>query len=104
MLEPLTISCHGADMLDSMKTNSVEGAAEPVASVPGVSVILPILNEEKDLELAVNRILAQEYSGPFEVVLAVGPSNDRTMEIADRKSTRLNSSHVAISYAVFCLK
>src|SRR5439155_4349886 len=23
---------------------------------------------------------------------------------ADRKSTRLNSSHVAISYAVFCLK
>src|SRR5207253_5743904 len=25
-------------------------------------------------------------------------------EILDRKSTRLNSSHVAISYAVFCLK
>src|SRR5439155_18664537 len=25
-------------------------------------------------------------------------------EIADRKSTRLNSSHVATSYAVFCLK
>src|SRR5690625_7096346 len=25
-------------------------------------------------------------------------------EIEDRKSTRLNSSHVAISYAVFCLK
>src|SRR5690625_6249119 len=26
------------------------------------------------------------------------------VEIEDRKSTRLNSSHVAISYAVFCLK
>src|SRR5439155_11622482 len=25
-------------------------------------------------------------------------------DIGDRKSTRLNSSHVAISYAVFCLK
>src|SRR5438067_8082709 len=25
-------------------------------------------------------------------------------EAADRKSTRLNSSHVSISYAVFCLK
>src|SRR2546426_5810587 len=25
-------------------------------------------------------------------------------EIADRKSTRLNSSHLVISYAVFCLK
>src|SRR5699024_12469990 len=26
------------------------------------------------------------------------------MAVADRKSTRLNSSHVSISYAVFCLK
>src|SRR5699024_12052986 len=26
------------------------------------------------------------------------------LEIIDRKSTRLNSSHVSISYAVFCLK
>src|SRR3712207_7802690 len=33
--------------------------------------------------------------------------NDRVMkyaEILDRKSTRLNSSHANISYAVFCLK
>src|SRR5690625_6824952 len=32
--------------------------------------------------------------------------NHRTREppCGDRKSTRLNSSHVAISYAVFCLK
>src|SRR5439155_16299208 len=28
----------------------------------------------------------------------------RTLRKRDRKSTRLNSSHVAISYAVFCLK
>src|SRR5690625_2793376 len=28
----------------------------------------------------------------------------QVQEIRDRKSTRLNSSHVAISYAVFCLK
>src|SRR5690625_6208708 len=27
-----------------------------------------------------------------------------SIDLADRKSTRLNSSHVAISYAVFCLK
>src|SRR5215510_16105911 len=30
--------------------------------------------------------------------------NLRCLECGDRKSTRLNSSHVAISYAVFCLK
>src|SRR5690625_409780 len=29
---------------------------------------------------------------------------DDIIEPRDRKSTRLNSSHVAISYAVFCLK
>src|SRR5690625_5463639 len=29
---------------------------------------------------------------------------DRLQVLLDRKSTRLNSSHVAISYAVFCLK
>src|SRR5207253_3448593 len=31
-------------------------------------------------------------------------SPDAVSETLDRKSTRLNSSHVAISYAVFCLK
>src|SRR5439155_26675097 len=30
-------------------------------------------------------------------------ARDRAKAEADRKSTRLNSSHVAISYAVFCL-
>src|SRR2546422_7709524 len=32
------------------------------------------------------------------------PEVDRNLEGADRKSTRLNSSHGYISYAVFCLK
>src|SRR5437899_9614097 len=32
-----------------------------------------------------------------------GPDDPRD-HIADRKSTRLNSSHLGISYAVFCLK
>src|SRR5436309_2679375 len=31
-------------------------------------------------------------------------SSQRTLRCRDRKSTRLNSSHVKISYAVFCLK
>src|SRR5207249_10797962 len=32
------------------------------------------------------------------------PSGKRLRHVGDRKSTRLNSSHVSISYAVFCLK
>src|SRR2546427_9269250 len=35
------------------------------------------------------------------VILAVKPQDDH---VRDRKSTRLNSSHSQISYAVFCLK
>src|SRR5438067_9287220 len=33
-----------------------------------------------------------------------GPLSVAEENIRDRKSTRLNSSHVSISYAVFCLK
>src|SRR5256885_7196143 len=33
-----------------------------------------------------------------------GKSTSRTHRHSDRKSTRLNSSHLVISYAVFCLK
>src|SRR5690625_6909013 len=40
--------------------------------------------------------------GMFVVVTATGREAQDFAE--DRKSTRLNSSHVAISYAVFCLK
>src|SRR5690349_23988159 len=36
--------------------------------------------------------------------LPKGTIDDRPFEVRDRKSTRLNSSHVEISYAVFCLK
>src|SRR6266496_4484170 len=34
----------------------------------------------------------------------VGPGSWSNSSCSDRKSTRLNSSHVEISYAVFCLK
>src|SRR5690554_6619555 len=37
-------------------------------------------------------------------VTTEGLQNSSTSLIPDRKSTRLNSSHVRISYAVFCLK
>src|SRR5690606_41396074 len=37
-------------------------------------------------------------------VVELLPVGDVANRIPDRKSTRLNSSHVKISYAVFCLK
>jgi glycosyltransferase involved in cell wall biosynthesis len=52
--------------------------------LPFVSVILPILNEERYLRDSIASILSQDYQGEFEIVLAVGPSKDRTREIADQ--------------------
>lgn len=56
--------------------------AKPDVRHPAVSVIMPVLDEERHLRGAVEAILAQEYAGELEVVIALGPSKDRTDEIA----------------------
>jgi glycosyltransferase involved in cell wall biosynthesis len=45
---------------------------------------MPVLNEERHLAEAVKAILTQEYAGELELVLAIGPSRDRTQEIAEK--------------------
>src|SRR5690554_4315467 len=50
------------------------------------------------------RVSLYEGRGDYQMILdAVEPAGDGALR-QDRKSTRLNSSHVRISYAVFCLK
>jgi succinoglycan biosynthesis protein ExoA len=63
-------------------TNTSERTAGADAAVPPVSVVMPVLNEERYLADAVQHILSQDYPGPLELVLALGPSRDRTTEIA----------------------
>lgn len=63
-----------------------EPASGPVGW-PSVSVVMPVLNEERHLGQAVGRVLAQDYPGVLEVVLAVGPSRDRTQAVADALAT-----------------
>src|SRR5690625_6212897 len=53
------------------------------------------------------RYMEAMHSDPrfADMIFKIDPSNEHTFKkMQDRKSTRLNSSHVAISYAVFCLK
>jgi glycosyltransferase involved in cell wall biosynthesis len=68
-----------------MKTsaNQLYGSPEPE-----ISVILPVLNESKYLEDAVNAILDQDFAGLLEVILAVGPSHDETEKIARELAQR----------------
>ncbi len=49
---------------------------------------MPILNEAAHLEAAVSMVLAQDWQGPLQVVLAVGPSSDGTRDLADAIAAR----------------
>jgi succinoglycan biosynthesis protein ExoA len=49
---------------------------------PPVSVVMPVRDEERHLAESVRHVLGQDYPGELEVVLAVGPSADRTEELA----------------------
>ena len=55
-------------------------AKQPDA-LPGVSYVMPVLNEVEHIEAAVNSLTAQDYAGPFEIVLALGPSVDGTNDV-----------------------
>ncbi|MCT9820419.1 glycosyltransferase family 2 protein [Microbacterium sp. W1N] len=48
----------------------------------GVTFVMPVLNERAYLARAVAAVLAQQFDGPREVILALGPSTDGTTEIA----------------------
>jgi glycosyltransferase involved in cell wall biosynthesis len=57
--------------------------APETSPLPPVSVIMTALNEEQHLPDAVASVFAQDYPGPLELVVAVGPSRDRTRDVAD---------------------
>ncbi len=66
---------------------------EPVTALPGVSYVMPVLNDVTHVGAAVRSLLEQDYAGDFDVVIAVGPSIDGTNELveemgrADRRIT-----------------
>src|SRR5690606_41018788 len=66
---------------------------------------LPICAALASIDQALTAKLGQ-ITGTFGQALGDFQTNLRVIwpSLADRKSTRLNSSHVKISYAVFCLK
>ncbi|TPW73170.1 glycosyltransferase family 2 protein [Schumannella sp. 10F1B-5-1] len=65
-------------------TPSDAPALPPLAEQPGVSYVMPVLNEAGYIESAVASILAQGNPGESELVLALGPSTDGTDAIVQR--------------------
>src|SRR3712207_8839831 len=60
----------------------------------------------RDMQGIDARVLApsRDLHSVAQIVSLALPGNDVVAVDGDRKSTRLNSSHANISYAVFCLK
>ncbi len=56
---------------------------DSVNTLPGVSYVMPVLNEATHVRAAVDSLLAQDYTGPFEVTIALGPSIDGTTELVE---------------------
>lgn len=69
------------DLPPAPAPTDVDAAGEPT-SWPAVSVVIPVRDEEPHLRDAVERVVRDDYPGEVEIALAVGPSRDRTEEIA----------------------
>jgi glycosyltransferase involved in cell wall biosynthesis len=54
-------------------------------AMPGVSYVMPVLNEVDHVGQALDSLLTQDYEGPFDVTLAVGDSDDGTDELLARR-------------------
>ena len=58
----------------------------------GVSCVMPVLNDASHVRAAVESILEQEYDGPVEVLIALGPSIDGTTELVEDLASRVGLS------------
>src|SRR2546429_2750921 len=73
------------------------------------SIVVPFFNEQENIPPLYMKLteVMDGIGEPYELVFVDDGSKDDTFKVLaeiDRKSTRLNSSHGYISYAVFCLK
>lgn len=71
-------------MTSHPETSAVDTARPSLPRDVPISVILTVLNEERHVAEAVRRALLQDHPGPIEVIVALGPSTDRTDEIVEK--------------------
>src|SRR3712207_7799487 len=88
-----------------MKTESVYFFFFLMIRRPPRSTLFPYTTLFRSQVVELLRALRVEFEIHLPLVLVTGErARDPIARQVDRKSTRLNSSHANISYAVFCLK
>lgn len=55
---------------------------------PGVSYLMPVLSEATHIEAALDSILAQDYTGSFDIIVVLGASFDGTDEILEGRAQK----------------
>src|SRR5690625_2483782 len=85
-------------------TNNFDEEKNTIEYWIGVENQGEIQNEFSTIELPPAKWVVFEVRGPVSTAIPEAWKQIYSESFPDRKSTRLNSSHVAISYAVFCLK
>src|SRR5690625_1862319 len=93
----------------SLNHAALAAANEQLLEMAGQSPVLAGvrpegLDDAPQLELQIDREKASALGVSFADINSALSTALGSAYVKDRKSTRLNSSHVAISYAVFCLK
>jgi glycosyltransferase involved in cell wall biosynthesis len=71
---------------DDGPTPGTSAEVSDLGERPGVSYVMPVLNEVVHVEAAISSLLDQDYEGPFDVIVALGPSIDGTTELVERLS------------------
>lgn len=56
-----------------------------------ISVVVPTLNEEKNIVSCLEALRKQEFSGTYEIIVADGPSTDKTRELAKKLADKVVS-------------
>src|SRR3712207_1143535 len=90
---------------------AVENPDEPLPEIarPVLQILIDTLHRLDEQIVLLDREVAQrakadETARRLMTIPGVGPVTTVALTVLDRKSTRLNSSHANISYAVFCLR
>src|SRR5690554_7160411 len=86
------------------KTRHMEALPSDVPPMPEIPEWAEVKNEQR-VRVELTDLASGEAAKALEPKQRQVVTEDTApIETIDRKSTRLNSSHVRISYAVFCLK